>query len=404
MRMILFMMALTPFLAGADWPQWQGPDRSAVSKETGLLKEWPKDGPPLAWKIENLGGGYSTPSVAKGRIFGMSFRGDDEVVWAISEKDGSEIWVTHIAGKPKQLDYGEGPRSSPTIDGDFLYTLGVDGELVCLRAEDGKLVWAKNLKSDFGGSRPHWGYSESPLIDGDKVIATPGGKNSIVALEKKTGQTIWKASVPKGNGAGYASTVIADIKGQRQYIQFFSGNVSGIAALDGAFLWSYSAPANGTANCSTPIYHDGYVFAASAYNTGGGLAELVKTDDRFEAKQIYFEKKMQNHHGGMVLIDGTIYGDGSGSLRCLDFKTGKNGWSERTGKGSIAAADGMLYFRSEAGTIFLVEANPKEYVEKGKFKQPQRTSKSAWSHPVIANGKLYIRDQDLLLCYDVSKK
>ena len=392
--------------SAADWPQWQGPDRNAVSKETGLLKSWPKGGPPLAWKATDLGQGFSTPSVANGRIFGMSYRGKDEVVWALEEKTGKEIWSTKIATAVK-LDHGEGSRSTPTVDGNRVYALGNDGDLVCLDVGSGNELWHKNLKKDYGGRRPGWGYSESVLIDGDKLICTPGGKNTIVALEKSTGETIWKGEVPQADDAHYSSPIVAEIGSQRQYIQFLKRGVVAVGASDGAFLWRYNGPANRVANCSTPIFYDGSIFAASDYGTGGGLVKVSKEGDKFDAQQVYFEKKMANHHGGFVLVDGFVYGEGGGTLRCINFKTGKIAWEERSpGKGSVTYADGHLFYRNEGGkgTIFLIEANPKEYVEKGRFDQPDRSKVNAWPHPVIANGKLYIRDQDVLLCYDIAQK
>jgi outer membrane protein assembly factor BamB len=400
-----------------DWPQWQGPDRTAMSKETGLLKEWPKDGPPLAWKAKGIGGGYSTPSVAAGRIFGMGYRDNDEVVWALDEKDGKELWSTVIATADKRIGYKEGSRCTPTVDGDLVYALGTGGDLVCLGVKDGKEVWHKNFPKDFGGRMMSgWGYSESPLIDGDKLICTPGGKDAtLVALDKKTGETVWKCAVPGGDGAGYASAVAIDFGGQREYVQFLGRGVVGISAADGKFLWRYNKCANGTANAATPIYHDGYVFAASAYNKGGGLVKLSKDEQgSVKAEEVYFTDKMQNQHGGMILLDGYLYGanggNGGGFLVCLDFKTGKVMWDERNTKerrapkGSVALADGRLYYRHEDGTMTLLEPSPKEYLERGRFKQPDRSGKNAWPHPVIANGKLYLRDQDVLLCYDVKAK
>ncbi|MDB5312999.1 MAG: hypothetical protein JWO38_7201 [Gemmataceae bacterium] len=399
------VLALVGSSSAADWPQWQGPDRTGVSKETGLLKVWPKDGPPLVWTARGVGGGYCTPSVAGGKVFGMGFRDGDEVAWALDEKTGKEVWSTKIAASAKGFGYPEGSRGTPTVDGGRLYTLGVDGDLVCLEAEGGKEVWHKNLKKDFGGGRPGWGYCESPLIDGDKLICTPGGKNTIVALDKKTGDVVWKASVPQGNGAHYSSAVVAEIGSQRQYVQFLSGGVVGVAAADGKVLWRYDAPANGTANCSTPVVRDGFVFAASAYGKGGGLAHVLTTSEKSEAKEVYFDKDMQNHHGGMVLVDGYLYGEGSGRLRCLNFSTGEVAWeSPKPGKGSVTYADGSLFYQNEGGPVVLVEATPKQYVEKGRFVPPDRSKKNAWPHPVIANGKLYLRDQDVLHCYDVKQK
>ncbi|HEX5272862.1 MAG TPA: PQQ-binding-like beta-propeller repeat protein [Gemmataceae bacterium] len=401
-----------------DWPQWQGPDRTAVSKETGLLKEWPKAGPPLVWKAKGLGGGFSTPSVAAGRIFGMSYRGDDEGVWALDEATGQELWWTRIA-KAGKVGHGEGSRCTPTVDGELVYALGTGGDLVCLNVKDGKEVWHKNLQADFKGRMMSgWGYSESPLIDGDKLICTPGGKEAtLVALNKKTGELIWKAPVPGGDGAGYASAIPVDFAGRREYVQFLGKGVVGVEAESGKFLWRYDHPANGTCNAETPIYHDGYVFASSAYNAGGGLAKLSSgSDGAVKAEEVWFtNKQMRNHHGGVILLDGYLYGANGGNeggfLICLDFKTGKVMWDERdkpgrrgVSKGSVALADGRVYYRQEDGTMILFEPSPKEYLERGRFQQPDRSRAPAWSHPVIANGKLYLRDQDVLFCYDVKAK
>jgi outer membrane protein assembly factor BamB len=402
-----------------DWPQWQGPDRNAVSKERGLLKEWPEAGPPLAWKIKGLGGGYSAPSIAAGRIFGMSNRGNDEVVWALSEKDGKELWVKRIglAVQQRAPQGKEGPGCTPTVDGERLYVLGLGGDLACLQVRDGKIIWQHSLTHDFSGSTPRWSYRESPLVDGDKVICTPGGQDAtLVALDKLTGKTIWKSKVPGNPGAAYASAIAIDLDGQREYVQLTQSTLIGVAASDGKFLWRYDRVANHMGiNCSTAIYHGGTVFAASAYNTGGGLVKLSKDGSAgVKADEVYFTKKMQNHHGGMILLDGCLYGANGGNeggfLVCLDFQTGKVLWDQRDSgrsgapKGSIALADGRLYYRTESGTMLLIEPNPKQYVERGRFDQPDRSEKPAWPHPVIANGKLYLRDQDVLLCYDVKAK
>jgi outer membrane protein assembly factor BamB len=392
-----------------DWPQWQGPDRNAISRETGLLKKWPKEGPRLVWKAEKLGGGYSAPSISAGRIFGMSFREQDEVVWALDEATGKELWSTRIAEAKRAPGPNgpEGSRGTPTIDGDVLFTLGENGDLVCLETASGKERWHKNLISDFGGTIPRWGYSESPLVDGDKVIVTPGAKDAtLVALDKKTGETIWKDKFPEGGSAHYSSVIVADVDGEREYVQFLQKAVVGVSAKDGKPLWHFDQPANGISNISTPIYSDHSVFAASAYGKGGALAKIGNGS---QAEVIYATKNMKNHHGGMVVVGGYLYGANGGNgetpaLVCLDFKTGKVMWEERkAGKGSLAYADGCLYYRDENGSMLLVEANPKEYVELSRFNQPERTKAKAWSHPVIANGKLYLRDQNVLFCYDIKQ-
>lgn len=453
MLIAAIVMITTGSTLAADWPQLRGQNRDGKSVDTGLLKEWPNDGPPLAWKITGLGGGYSAPSIADGRIFGMSNRGEDEIVWALSETDGKELWVTRLgpafAQRPSQGR--EGPACTPTVDGERLYVEGLGGNVACLQVRDGKIIWQRSLTNDFGGSVPRWSYRESPLVDGDKVICTPGGAEAtMAALDKLTGKMIWKAKVPDspagdseapgdssggrggfggrrggfggrrggfggGSGAAYSSAITIDFDGQRQYVQLTGKALIGVAASDGKFLWRYDKPANRMGIiCSTPIYHDGMVFASSAYGAGGGLVKLsMDADGSVKAEEVYATTEMQNHHGGMILLDGYLYGasggNEGGALVCLDFKTGKVLWDQRESvgrraKGSVALADGRLYYRMEDGTVVLIEPNPKQYAECGRFDQPDRSAQPAWPYPVIANGKLYIRDQDVLLCYDVKAK
>ncbi|MGH7970826.1 MAG: PQQ-binding-like beta-propeller repeat protein [Limisphaerales bacterium] len=412
----LFCSLVISSASATDWPQWQGPDRDAISKEHGLLQEWPKEGPPLAWKRDGLGGGDSAPAVAAGRVLGMGDRGEDEVAWALSEADGHELWVTRLGPAFKQsVPQGkEGPACTPTVDGDRVYVEGLAGDLACLQVKDGKILWQRSLQTDFGGQIPTWSYRESPLIDGDKLICTPGGQDAtLVALDKASGKTLWKSQVPGSPKPAYVSAIAIDFDGQREYVQFTAKSLVGIAASDGKFLWRYDRPANGHGiNCTTPVYQDGLVFASSAYGAGGGLVKLSKDGDGgVKAEEVYFNKKMQNHHGGTILFDGCLYGasggNEGGALVCLDFKTGNILWDERDDnqhrapKGSLAMADGRLYYRTEKGAVLLIEPSAKEFVERGRFEQPDRTKLPAWSHPVVANAKLYLRDQDLLLCYNV---
>lgn len=641
---LAFSMTLSVAAGEFDWPQWKGPDRTGVSKETGLLKKWPKGGAGLAWKIQSIGTGYSAPSIAKGRIYGMSNRGAEEVVWALSESNGKEIWAqplgaTTTGGMRQGI---EGTGCSPTVDGDRLFVLGAGGDLVCLQTSDGKVVWRRNLIKDFQGQLPTWRFNESPLIDGDLVICTPGGvETTMVALKKTTGDLVWKTGIPvaglgpvtrtapanptpapsppsregqpspenqeagpkppaliasgakwrymdkgarpdgawtgiefkddawaegaaqlgygdddektkisnapnsyptyyfrrtfevkdpgklkpqvlrllrddgaavylngkeiarsnlpdgplehgtvaesatpsergyyvfdfdpsklvagknviavevhqssaqssdvsfdlelrekistdvvgaprpdrrrrfgnRGGGrgftrseAGYASAIAIDFGGQRQFVQLTAKTLIGVSAKDGKLLWRYDRPANNRGiNCSTPIFHDGHVFAASAYGNGGGLARLSKSEDgKIAAEEVWFSKSMENHHGGMLVHDGCVYGanggNGGGYLVCIDMKTGDVLWNERDSdkrraeKGSMAFADGRIYYRTEDGDVLLIEPNRKEYIEHGRFEQPDRTRQPAWTHPVVANGKLYIRDQDTLYSYNV---
>ena len=472
-----------------DWPQWQGTERNAVSQQPNLLKEWPADGPELAWTATGLGGGYSTPAIAKGYVYGMSNRDGKEIVWSLSEKDGSEVWATSLG--PESDEGGrqgsEGPAGTPTVDGDRLYVMGATGLLAYLEVADGTIVWKRNIREDFGGRLPTWRYTESPLVDGNKVICTPGGTEAtLVALDKMNGEVIWKCAVPPGevnnnaeeagrgesnfnrenfrerfrgrgeggpegpgrgergdsergdressdrergegergrrgrfggrrggpggggSGASYASAITIDFGGVHQIVQLTARTLVGISAEDGKLLWRYDEPANprGT-NCSTPLYQDGLVFASSAYGNGGGAAKLSQAEDgSITAEEVYFTKDMQNHHGGMVIVDGNLYGanggNGGGFLVCLDFETGELLWRDRSApKGSLIATSDMLYLLTEEGEILLIEPNDKKYIEKGRFTIPNRSDSPAWTHPAIANGKLYLRDQGNLYAYDI---
>ena len=389
-----------------EWPQWRGAARTGLSDEKGLLKSWPAAGPTMLWKASGLGGGYSTPSIAGGKIYGMGYRDGNEVVWALDEKTGKGIWMTPpIAPANEKIGYPEGSRCTPTLDGDKLYALGTSGDLVCLNTATGKEIWHKNLVADFGGQVPNWGYCESPLIDGEKVVVTPGGRQTLVALNKTNGEVIWRGQVPQGDGAAYSSAIAADVDGQRQYIQYVVGGVVGVAAKDGRFLWRYNHPANGIV-IATPIYHDHHVFASTAYGKGGGLVKLTTMPDgSVNAEEVYFDQQMQNHHGGILLLGDNMYyaeGHNGASLVCREFKTGKLLWQDtQKRKVSLTYADGLLFARNERGDMMLVEANPKAMVEKGSFNPPDRTGKAAWAHPVVAGGKLYLRDQDVLQCYDI---
>lgn len=532
-----------------DWPQWQGPNRNATSAETGLLKQWPDSGPSLVWRNDSIGGGYSAPAVFEGYLFGMSNRGDKEVVWAISEKDGTEIWAIELG--PACTEGGsqanEGPDCTPTVDGDRMYVLGAGGTLACLQVADGDVVWQRHLVKDFGGVLPRWRYSESPLIDADNLICTPGASEAtLVALNKMTGELVWKSKVEESkggessgsprrrgpsmierdlvlkaldadgdgkisaaeivaattalgtldkdtdgtlseaevtapssgrggrggrgsrrfsamgfmpvnkaldanqdkvidagelanavavlgefdknsdgeltdgevspqfgrggpsSGAAYSSPIAIEFEGQRQYVQLTATTLVGVDVADGKTLWRYDRPANGMRiNCSTPIYHDGMVFAASAYGNGGGAVRLKKgSEGKIQAEEVYFTANMQNHHGGMIVIDDCLYGanggNGGGFLSCLDFESGEVLWRDRNArKGALTYADDRLYLYTEEGTLMLIEPNDRKLVERGRFEQPDRSDSPAWTHPVIANGKLYVRDQGLLLCYDL---
>jgi outer membrane protein assembly factor BamB len=406
------LWAQEPARAGNDWPQWRGPSRDGRSTETGLLKEWPKDGPPLLWRVAGLGKGYSSVSITGGRILTMGDRGPAQYVIALDLASHKELWATKVGGPWRD----GGPRCTPTVDGDLVYALGTKGDLVCLETATGREVWRKNFAKDFNGfMMSGWGYSESPLVDGDRLVCTPGGpKATLVALNKKTGEVVWKCATPpigtRGkDGAGYSSIVVTEAGGVRQYVQTLGRGTVGVAAADGRFLWGYNRIANGTANITTPVVDGDLVFCTTSYKTGSALLRLVPGADKgIQAREVYFiePQVFENHHGGVVLVDGCIYGghgQNKGFPTCVDLKTGKVLWQSRgPGEGSAAViyADGRLYFRYENGVVALIEATPKALTIRGTFQLPTKEGPS-WPHPVLLDGKLYIRHHDALLCYNV---
>jgi outer membrane protein assembly factor BamB len=382
----------------ANWPQWRGPNRDGISKETGLLKQWPAEGPPLAWKASGAGRGYSSFSIANGKLYTMGVRGDREFVVAFDVATGKEVWATAY-GSAFRNDRGDGPRGTPTIDGDRVYALGGNGDLSSLDARTGKIVWSKNILREFGGSNITWGISESPLVLGNKVLVNAGGRDaSIVALDKANGSLIWKS---QSDEAGYSSAIPVDINGGTQVVFFTAERAVGLDSKDGHLLWEYAKPANRTSNAATPIVRANRIFISSDYGTGGGVIE-IKPDNK--AQEIYFTKDMKNHHSSSVLIGDHLYGFSSSILTAMKFDTGEIAWRHRgVGKGSLVYADGHLYLLSENGVVGLVEATPTEYKEKGRFRIPQ-DSLPTWAHPVVAGGMLYLRDQDTIYAYDVREK
>src|SRR5499426_647249 len=387
----------------SDWPQWRGPERNGVSKDTGLIKQWPSSGPQRAWSISGLGEGYGSLAIKGDRIFVQGTSGSSSVVFCLNRADGKTVWSAALGSKVNE-GRGNGPRSTPTVDNDRVYALTENGDLVCLRAPDGSPVWRKNILKEFSGANPGWLISESPLIDGDRVIVTPGGSGAgMVALDKMTGKEIWRAK-DLSDEAGYASCIAADVGGVRTIMNFTSRAAVGVRASDGKLMWSESSPANRTANIATPVFADNKVFFSSDYGTGGALLGLNARNGEDKAQELYFTKEMKNHHGGIVLVNGYLYGFSSSILTCLEFATGKKMWANRSvGKGSLTYADGMLYLLSETNVVGLAEANPNAYVEKGRFSIPDQ-GKNSWAHPVVIGGKLYIRNQGTLTAYEVKAK
>lgn len=401
---VLALVTLSLPALGEDWPQWRGPGRDGKSAETGLMQSWPDGGPKQVWMVDTVGLGYSSFAVVGDTLYTMGERDGGEMLIAIDVKDGSEKWATKMGGEYGNR-WGGGPRGTPTVEGDFVYALGANGDLVCARAGSGEIVWQRKM-SEFGGKRPGWGYTESVLVDGEKVVCTPGGnEGAMVALNKKDGKLIWQ-SEGFTQGAQYSSIIAADHLGDRHYIQLTMKELAGINAKNGKVLWRSDWPGR-TAVIPTPIFHDGFVFISSGYNVGCKLVKVTATG----ASDVYQNKDFDNHHGGVILLDGHLYGhSNSNGWICQEFKTGDIKWQEKRvlGKGCLTYADKRFYCQGEGdGRVVLAELTPEGWKEHGKFTlqpQSQKRSRSGaiWTHPVIANGKMYLRDQELLFCFSVS--
>ena len=384
-------------LAGhaADWPQWRGPNRDGKSTETGLLKEWPAGGPKLIWKTQGLGAGYASLSVVQGRIYTLGQHDETQFIMALDAATGKKLWETPNGGAYHERR-GDGPRGAPTIEGDRLWAMTADGTVSCLDIKTGKKIWSQSSVKDYGGSVPNWGYSESPLIDGERLIFVTGGSGSaIVAIDKSTGKLVWKS---QGDHAAYSSAMIADTGRIRQVLAFTSRGAVGVRADNGELLWRYDRIANRTANIATPIFHNGHAFFSSDYGTG---CVLLKLDAGGKADEVYFNGEMKNHYSTSVLVDDHLYGYSSAILTAMKFMTGEVAWKNRSvGKGSVIYADGHLYANGENGTVGLIEATPAGYKEKSRFSY-SKGDLPTWAVPAISNGHLYIRDQDTLYAHAI---
>jgi outer membrane protein assembly factor BamB len=395
--------------AAGDWPQWRGPDRSGVSQETGLLKAWPDGGPKLLWTFKDAGLGYSGPAVVGDLVYTMGAEDKTEFVLAFNGPTHKKLWSTPV-GPLFAEGHGDGPRATPTVDGDFVYGLGGQGGLICVLAATGEKLWAKRLKEDLGGEMMSgWGYSESPLVDGDQVVCTPGGpKGTLAALDRKTGDVLWR-SKDLTDKAAYSSLVVAHLGGVRQYVVLTGDSVAGVAAADGRLLWRHARKGR-TAAVPTPVCSDDCVYVTSGYDAGCSLLRVLGDGKEFVCKEVDKNKNMTNHHGGVVLTGDHVYGyDDNEGLVCQNFRTLEMSWKKPSdhGKQSLTCADGRLYcFGAKDGVAQLVEAAPTGYKVDGELTLPcasKRRSKggACWTHPVVANGALYLRDQELIFCYDV---
>ena len=405
----------------ADWPQWRGSDRMDVSKETGLLKTWPKEGPKLLWTLRDAGAGYSGPAVVGATLYTMGAEGKTEYLYALDTKTLKKAWSAEVG--PLFTDgHGDGPRATPTVDGAYVYSLGAQGDLIGVRSADGDVVWRKNLKRELGGEMwSEWGYSESPLVDGGKLVCTPGGKGgTLAAFDKKTGDLLWR-SKEWTDKAAYSSLVPVEVGSVRQYVQMTGESVAGVAADDGRLLWRCPRR-SATAPVPTPIVADDCVYVTSGYRAGCLLLRLTAHGKDVTCAELHKSMNMVNHHGGALLTNGNVYGyDDNKGLICQDWRTTDVVWKQKDydalwdkehnrgvfGKMSLTCADGQLYcYGEDDGAVLLIEATPKGLVENGRFTIPEhsrmkRNSGKIWTHPVVADGKLYLRDQELIFCYDV---
>lgn len=404
----------TPPLHASDYPQWRGPQRDGHSAEKGLLKEWPSGGPTLAWRISGLGTGYATPAVVGTQLFVMGSEGaDKEFVQAFSTVDGHRLWSTVVGkvGNPDQKPPYPGARSTPTVDGKTLFALSSDGDLAALDRASGKPLWKRSLRNDFGGKPGIWAYAESPLVDGANVIITPGGPTAtVVALDKTTGEVRWKCPTPEGDEAGYASASVVEAAGRRQVVQLLQQGLVGIDAATGELLWRFSKPVSRfKANIPSPLVAGDVVYAGSA-GTGGGAVRLTSKEGKPAVEELYFESKLSTTIGGTVKVGNHLYGGTGSALLCFELNSGTIKWQERSlGPSSFCVADGRIYVHGENGEVALLEPSPEAYREKGRFTpadQPKRINdmEKAWAYPVVADGRLYLRDQDILWAYVVKQR
>jgi outer membrane protein assembly factor BamB len=393
----------------ADWPQWRGIHRDGLSAETGLLPAWPEDGPAMVWQVNDQGDGYGAPAVVGDRIYLVVNQGmENELVKALATKDGSEIWATRIGkvGNPDQRPNFPAARSTPTVVGDRIYALGSDGDLVCLEKETGKPVWALNIREEFGGVPGSWAYAESPLVDGDLVVCAPSGPEAgVVAVERASGKVVWKSAVPGCKDAGYASTVIAENGGIRQYVSFLGHALVGVDAATGKVLWQYDKT-KGQANMPTPVVTEAGVYS-STNRAPGAMVQLVADQSGVKVEEVYSSKDLPNAIGGFLVVGDHLFGTSSQYLICANVKTGDILWREPSiAPASLCYANGCLFLHGENGEVALVAASADGYKELGKFTppnapEPMNRMQKTWAYPALADGRLYIRNRGTLWCYHV---
>lgn len=383
-----------------DWTQFRGAKRNAQSMDTGLLKQWPAAGPAVAWKATGIGTGFSSACHSGKVVFTTGEEGNKSHLVAINFADGKIAWKLPMGPGFTEQQGGQGPRSTPATDGTVVVAVAPTGEIVCARVADGRTVWQKNMKN-FGANQPGFGFVESPFIDGNLVLLSPGG--TVVALNKLNGATVWQSKKLKGS-TDYSSLSVAETGKIKQYLVMTDKSVAGILATSGAILWEGEFPGD-RAVVPTPVYGNGIVFVAAGYGVGCKAFKVGLAGDQMRATEAYAGPQFQIHHGGMVLVGEHVYGlHDQGTLKCIELATGKQVWQDRSvGKGSIAYADGHLYCRGESGQIALVEANPAEFKSKGTFTPAEKNGSKCWAHPVVSGGRLLIREGDTLTAYNLKE-
>ena len=379
----------------AEWAQWRGPNRDGISPETGFLKNWPKEGPKVLWHIP-FGDGYSGISIAQGKVYTMFAEGDDEFVVCLDASNGEEVWRFRSGAKFTE-QRGDGPRSMPTVHGDSVFALGAEGKLYALDARDGTKLWTHNFVEEFDSKIPTWGFSSSPLIEGNLVLVEAGGRDgkSIVAFDKKSGDVVWTTHT---DAVGYSSPIAIDFGGTRQIIFLTSKTLLSLAPENGHIYWKYPWPEG--INIATPIFiPDDKIFISASYDKGVVLLKMIADEDRIEIEEAWKSRVMKNHFNSSVLQGDYLYGFDNAILTCIEIDTGEEQWRQRGfGKGSLLLADGHLIILGEGGKLALVEVSPNEYKEKARF---QLFDDKCWTVPTLAGGKLYLRNQKDLVCLDL---
>ena len=422
MKKVTVFLVVSALLCGAiltasatEWPQWRGPNRDGVSSEIGILKEWAASGPQVLWK-HPLGEGFSGISVSQGRVYTMFSKGNDEFVVCLNATDGQEIWRFRSDDNYHEGQGGNGPRATPTIDGDLLFTISAHGKLYALNAENGEKVWSHDLQRKFGSKMPRWGFSTSPLVDGELLLVEVGGKGekSIVAFNKNSGDVIWSSHKDK---LGYSSPIAITVKGVRQIICFTGTKLVSVSPTDGTIYWQYPWKTGYDVNAATPVFiPPDKVFISSGYDKGAAVLQMrvfVSHDDdraaveqirenrgKVRIKEIWKNRKMKNQFASSVLHENYLYGFDNSILKCIEADTGEEQWKTRGfGKGTVILADGHLIILSDRGKLGLAEAAPAGYIEKASAKV---LSGLCWTAPTLADGRLYLRNEEEIVCLDMT--